>query len=295
MSLSRFTLLSMLVLVSGPLHAQQVIPLYTGPIPGSETWTQVERTYHSDAWDTKIVVNVVRPTLTAFLPAPGQANGTAVVIAPGGGFYALSIDSEGIEVAKWLAQRGVAAFVLKYRLVQTGADAVAELGAAMSNPATLEAAIAPLIPLAIADGRNAVAYVRAHAAEFGIAADRVGLMGFSAGGTIVAGVALIDQSEGRPSFLAPIYPYIGGLAAAPVPSDAPPLFVVAATDDDLGLAPQSVELYSKWIAAGKSAELHMYSRGGHGFGMRTQDLPADSWIERFGDWLTAQGFMPKSP
>jgi acetyl esterase/lipase len=118
-------------------------------------------------------------------------------------------------------------------------------------------------------------------------------MGFSAGGTIVAAVAFQYDRDSRPAFLAPIYAYMGAVPPAPVPSDAPPMFVAAATDDGLGLAPQSVDLYSKLAAAKKSAELHMYSKGGHGFGLRTNGTPSDTWIDRCGDWLAVQGLLKK--
>jgi acetyl esterase/lipase len=285
--------LSIFLALGSPLNAQRVIPLYSGPISGSESWTQQEREYFSKDWQTQIVANVTRPTLTAYLPAPDKATGTAVVIAPGGGFYALSINSEGIDVAKWLASRGVAAFVLKYRLIKSGDNAPADFNAAMQTPGAFETASRDVIPLAIADGRNAVAYVRSHAAEFGVAPDRVGLMGFSAGGTVVTGVAFQYDKDSRPAFLAPIYAYTGAVAPAAVPSDAPPIFVVAATDDELGLAPQSVDLYAKWAAAKKPSELHMYSKGGHGFGMHAKGTPSDTWIERFGDWLGTQGLLKK--
>ncbi len=291
MKLLRGVVLPFLLVLALPLGAQRVIPLYSGAAPGSESWTQQEREYYSTNWQTQIVANVTRPSLTAYLPALNKATGTAVVICPGGGFYALSINSEGIDVAKWLASRGVAAFVLRYRLIKSGANAAADFQTAMQTPGAFETASRDVIPLAIADGRNAVAYVRAHAAAFGVSPERVGLMGFSAGGTIVTAVAFNYDKDSRPAFLAPIYAYTGAVPPAPVPSDAPPMFVVAATDDDLDLAPQSVELYSKWAAAKKPAELHMYSKGGHGFGMRTQHTPSDAWIERFGDWLSVQGLL----
>jgi acetyl esterase/lipase len=285
--------LPILLVLASPLGAQRVIPLYSGPAPGSESSTYQEREYFSKDWQTQIVANVTKPTLTAYLPAPDKATGTAVVICPGGGFYALSINSEGIDVAKWLAARGVAAFVLRYRLIKSGENAAADFNAAMNTPGAFETASRGVIPLAIADGRNAVAYVRAHAAEFGVSPDRVGLMGFSAGGTIVTALAFNYHKDSRPAFLAPIYAYTGAVPPSTVPSDAPPMFVVAATDDDLGLAPQSVDLYSKWAAAKKPVELHMYSKGGHGFGMRTQHTPSDTWIERFNDWLAVQGLLKK--
>mgnify|MGYP003577982049 CR=1 FL=1 len=115
--------------------------------------------------------------------------------------------------------------------------------------------------------------------------------GFSAGGTVAASVAFQYTAESRPAFVGPIYAYMGAVKATDLPAHAPPLFVAAATDDQLGLAPDSINLYSKGGAAKKPAEIHIYGKGGHGFGMRKQNLPSDQWIERFGEWLTLQGLM----
>lgn len=268
-----------------------IIPLYDGAAPGSENWTHQEKENRTNLWQTRVVFNVAKPTLTLFRPDPGKANGTAVIICPGGAFFALSIESEGFEVARSLAAKGVTCFVLKYRLVECKTDdPTTELGARMSNLAELAA---PVIKLAMADGKAAVSYVRKHAKEFGVKPDRIGIMGFSAGGTVTASVLYNYAAESRPDFAAPIYlqyewvPKAGG-----VPADAPPIFILAATDDPLGLGPHSVALYQDWVAAKKPAELHLYSKGGHGFGMRKQNLPTDRWIERFCDWLQVQGFLP---
>ncbi|MBS1812832.1 MAG: alpha/beta hydrolase [Acidobacteria bacterium] len=150
-----------------------------------------------------------------------------------------------------------------------------------------------VVPLAVADGLTALSYVRKNAGEFNVAPNRIGFMGFSAGGTVTASVAFQYSAETRPDFVAPIYAYLGAVKPVEVPKDAPPMFLVAATDDQLGLAPDSVKLYSQWIAAKKPAELHLYAKGGHGFGMRKQNLPTDQWIERFGDWLQIQGLLKK--
>ena len=121
--------------------------------------------------------------------------------------------------------------------------------------------------LAEADGAAAVKYVREHASELGVSPHRIGLMGFSAGGSVTAGVALNHVAENRPDFVAPIYAYLEVIGEFHVPKDAPPLFVVAASDDQFGLVSDSLNIYSKWLAAKKPAELHLYSKGGHGFGM----------------------------
>ena len=159
------------------------------------------------------------------------------------------------------------------------------------NKSDFNEKIASVIPLSIADGRAAIQYVRAHASEYGIDPSRIGIMGFSAGGTVAASTAFNYTLENRPDFVAPIYAYMPPSLQGPVLADAPPLFIAAATDDDLGIASHSVDLYSKWLAAKKPAELHIYEKGGHGFGMRQQNIPTDTWIDRFGDWLGLNGYL----
>jgi acetyl esterase/lipase len=272
--------------------AQDVILLYPGTAPGSTPENYPEKEYFSKIWNTEVVANVTKPSLTVFKPSAELKNGTAVVICPGGGFMALSISSEGTDVAKYLTARGVTAFVLKYRLAHTGEDATQEFTALYPDKQKFHDTVGKIIPLAVADGLAAVTYVRQHASKWGVSPDRVGIIGFSAGGRVTAGVAFHYLPEGRPAFVAPIY--AGGESKdVPVPVDAPPMFVAAATDDSLGLAPQSVALYEKWADAKKSAELHMYTKGGHGFGMRKQNLPTDHWIDRFAEWLEFQGWLKK--
>ncbi len=266
------------------------IRLHPGPAPGSEAWTHEERAYFSEVFETEVVTNVVVPTLTPVLPDHGS--GAAVIVAPGGGYHALSIESEGFAVARWLAERGVAAFVLKYRLVPSGDDAVAELAEKMTaDPDRVRREMEGVAPLATADAEAAVRLVRGRAEEFGLAVDRVGFMGFSAGGNVAVRVAYTSDERARPDFLAPIYASAHGCEPVTPPVGSGPMFVVAATDDELGLAADSVQLYERWRAAGLPVELHLYARGGHGFGMRTQGLPSDAWIERFGEWLAASGLL----
>jgi acetyl esterase/lipase len=206
---------------------------------------------------------------------------------------ALSINSEGIDVAKWLAARGATAFVLKYRLAHTGEDATQEFTTLFSDKQKFGQMMAAILPLSVADGLAAVTYVRQHASDYGVSPDRVGIIGFSAGGTVAATVGLRYAPEGRPAFVAPIYAAASALKNTPVPADAPPVFLAAASDDQLGLAMDSIGLYEQWNAAHKSAELHMYAKGGHGFGMRKQGFPSDEWIDRFGDWLKSQGVLTR--
>lgn len=288
----RFLTALLLSLFSPLAMAQdQVVRLYAGPAPGSEDWKHAEQESRTNLWRTRVVFNVVNPTLTIFRPEPDKANGTAVVICPGGAFFGLSIDSEGFEVARWLNGRGVTCFVLKYRLVPCKTD---DPTRELMTRGKLDDVVAPIIKLALADGKAAIAHVRQHAKDYGVNPDQIGILGFSAGGTVTASVAFNYAPDSRPNFVAPIYlAYKWVIKEGGVPADAPPMFILAATDDPLKLAPESVALYQDWTAAGKSAELHLFSRGGHGFGMRKQNLPSDHWMERFADWLEMQGWLKR--
>lgn len=287
---SSVKIIALLLLYATGLSAQQVIALYPGKAPGSESWTWDEKENNKNLFNTRVVYNVSRPTITAYLPDPAKATGTAVIVAPGGGFHNLSIDSEGIDVAKWLNERGIAAFVLKYRLVHCLTDDPVQEFLAKMNSGSLDKESAPIVALAINDGLQAMKYVRSHAGEFRLNPKKIGFMGFSAGGTITMGVTFGYAADSRPDFLAPVYAYMGILTDKTIQKDAPPIFICAASDDQLGLATHSSNLYNDWIAAKKPAELHIYAKGGHGFGMRKQNLPTDQWIERFGEWLKVQGF-----
>jgi acetyl esterase/lipase len=265
------------------------IDLYDGPAPGSEGWSGVEREYFSELWGTEVDVNVSVPRLVPVAPTgTGHGDGRAVIVAPGGGFHALSIVSEGYAVADRLAAVGFTVFVLKYRLVQGGDDTVAELVDKMS--ADLNGVLDDMVavaPLSGADGEEAVRLVRRRADEFSVDASKVGVMGFSAGGNVAVRTAFSPDPSARPDFVAAIYPTIRGVDVSDPPSGSGPLFLAVATDDTLGLTADSIELYQRWRAARLSVELHAYASGGHGFGMREQGLPSDTWIDRFLDWHAA--------
>ncbi|MEO8414796.1 MAG: alpha/beta hydrolase [Ginsengibacter sp.] len=269
---------------------QKVIQLYQGAAPGSENWTYAEKEYNAGSKDA-LVYNVSHPTLTVYPADPLTANGAAVVVCPGGGFYILAGVHEGTDVAHWLNEKGVTVFLLKYRLGQSLTDNPGKELSDNMKKSDFGEKINPIIPLSIADGREAIKYIRTHSAEYDIDPMRIGIMGFSAGGTVAASAAFNYTPENRPDFVAPVYAYMPPSLQGPVLADAPPLFIAAATDDNLGLASHSVDLYSKWLAAKKQAELHIYEKGGHGFGMHKQNIPTDTWIERFGDWLGLMGFL----
>jgi acetyl esterase/lipase len=236
----------------------------------------------------KVIRNVVQPSLTVFLPDPAIATGTAVIVCPGGAFHFLAYEHEGIEVARWLNARGIAAFMLKYRLVQTGGNFPQCVEENLRNPEKMEALVAPIFPLVTADGCQAVRLVRSRAAEWGLKPDRIGIMGFSAGGMVTLSTALHFDPSSRPDFAAPIYS--APPPETPIPANAPPLFLLCAADDEMA-SNSSTEYYAKWRAAGHPVELHIYAQGGHGFGMNQLGRPSDRWIERFAEWLSALGFL----
>lgn len=283
-------LVFLFISISCLLYGQQkVVHLYGSKAPGSESWTWREQASDSNAWNKKIVYNVVEPSLTVF-PAQGAVNtGTAVIIAPGGGLFALAINSEGNEVAEWLSKKGITAFVLKYRVLHT-TDPTNEFYLNMAS-GRIDSLLRPIIPLAMNDGLAAVAYVRKNAATYHVNPAQIGFMGFSAGGGVTMSVAYNATDESRPNFIAPIYTWDKDIIGTNVPKQAMPAFIVVASDDPLQLVPTSINIYNKWIAAKQPAELHIYQSGGHGFGMQKQNKPSDTWIERFGDWLKSNRLL----
>jgi acetyl esterase/lipase len=252
----------------------QTVNLWPGVAPGSENWTQKEIVTENTPIGT-IINNVVTPTLTAFLPEKSKATGTGIIVAPGGACIALAMDLEGNQVARWLQQRGIAAFVLKYRLQEKKGDGI---------PPDLN--MDEACKYGIADGIQAMKVARQHAAEWGVRPDKIGFMGFSAGAMVTSGVLLQSDAAARPAFAAPIYGGPFGVMPT-VPGNLPPIFMAWAQDDEL--AGDVVKFYEALKAAGNKPEVHIYSAGKHGFGMRMQGTTSDHWIEELYWWLQAQG------
>lgn len=288
-------LLGLFLLFSLVISAQEIVNLpeeHTGEV----FWSNPEKEYMSTIWQTEVVTNVSKPTMEVFRPSEEKNTGTAVIIAPGGGLYALSIESEGNMVAKWLTDKGITAFVLKYHLVPTGEDGVADISRlSQENPQKIGEEVAKVIPYSIQDGLNAIKHVRQNAEKYMVNPDKIGFMGFSAGGAVTMGVGYNYTTESRPDFLVPVYFWTDAMPVQKPKDDMPPMVIICATDDPLGLAIGSVDLYTSMLQAKKPVALHMYAKGGHGFGMRKQGLPSDSWIERFYEWSVAEGIVtPKN-
>jgi len=258
----------------------QVVNIWPGPAPGSENWTQKERTV-SDTPIGTVVFNVVTPTLTPYLPDRNKATGTGVIIAPGGAFVALAIDLEGNKVAQWLQEKGIAAFVLKYRIMEKRQEGI-PTGMNMDEAGKY----------GIADGIQALKVVRQHAAEWGVSPDRLGFLGFSAGAMVASGSLLQSDASARPNFAGMIYGGPFGVMPT-IPPKLPPMFLAWAQDDDVALTP-IVKFYDALKAAGDKPEAHIFSAGGHGFGMKRQGTTSDRWIDLFYAWLEGQGFIRRT-
>ncbi len=233
------------------------------------------------------VRNVNRAQLVPFLPPRHLATGDAVIVAPGGAFLGLAFQAEGIDVARALNERGIAAFVLKYRLVDTPADLdtyADGLRAVMSGGTASFAPPEDTPSYALADARAALRYLRGHAAELGIDPARIGMMGFSAGGflTLSAGIEL--PPDERPAFIAPIYPR---MVARPLDVDVPPMFLAISRDDFL-IADGSLGIVHSWLDACRPVEFHLYNDGGHGFGLGRRGTAPAGWIDDFARWLQVQ-------
>lgn len=274
--------------IAAPAQPDAIV-LDTGALPGASAQESWHRQYGS-----VFARNVTVATLTPFLPDPAKASGAAVIVAPGGAFRTLSMSNEGWDVAKALARQGIAAFVLKYRLVQTPADLDA-FGQAMAKFFSEGARTAGSPPkedpaqtyaVQIADARAAFALVRSRATEWKVDRNRIGMIGFSAGAMLTMATALHGQ-DAKPAFIANIY---GPLAPLTVPPDAPPLFIALAADDPL-FGNSGYGLVDSWRKARRPVEFHLFEQGGHGFGMYPKPTTSTGWFDSFSRWLAMHGYL----
>lgn len=260
------------------------IELGTGPLPDADT----PESWHSQ-YGRKFARNVTVATLTPFLPDPAKATGTAVIVAPGGGFRTLSMENEGWDVAKALSEKGVAAFVLKYRLNQTAADLNEFAKPTTPRPRSGErpapTEMASRIAPQVADANAAFALIRANAEKWHVDPDRIGMIGFSAGAMLTMTTTL-SGGDAKPAFIGSIY---GGMNAVEVPANAPPLFVAIAADDPL--FPVGFGLIESWRKANRPVELHYYEQGGHGFGMYQKATTSTGWFDAYCRWLEMHGYL----
>ena len=250
-----------------------------------ESWVRVGKSF--------LVHNVSRPTLTPFLPPAGKANGTAVVIAPGGGFMMLSMSSEGWDVARWLASKGIAAFVLKYRLVPTPATStglMTTMAGRLGGKDRFESAqwFADGTRMATEDAMEAMRLVRANAAKWKVDPGKVGFMGFSAGAFTTLSLVTKSDATTMPNFVAPIYGPLG-TPTGPLPASLPPMWTSMAGDDPI-LGKTDFGLLNAWRTGGGTVEFHLYEKGGHGYGFAgTPGTTTVNWPGEFLAWLQSRG------
>ena len=261
-----------------PKNIPTAIPLWPKGAPGFES-----RVNDAEELTGDNVCNVHNPTITPYVPEPAKSTGTAVIICPGGGHSKLCLGHEGYALAEWFRDQGIAAFVLKYRLARE------------------KGSVYTIQDHAMADTRRAMRLIRSRAAEWHLKSDRIGILGFSAGGELAAYLAMkhdagqkdatdmIEQQSCRPDFQALIYPGSSGTFTA-VPG-MPPVFIAAGYSDRPDISEGMAALYLKYKAAKVPAELHLYSNAGHGFGYRHNAKPSAAvrWPERFKEWLTDSG------
>lgn len=245
------------------------IPLYPGVAPGSEKWDWSERATINPKGQP-MVQDVVRPALLHYPAERGKAVGTAMIVAPGGGFRVLMMSYEGVDVARRLSAMGVDAFVLKYRLIHEPGPAAKDV-----------------VKLAVEDGRQAVRLLRERAGELGVRPNRVGMIGFSAGGRVTS-EALFGPASTRPDFAALIY---GVHEIKEAPDPAPPLFLAVAADDTWA-AERSIEVFSVYRKSKGPAELHVFQMGEHGF--VNKGGGADHFMDRLQEWLAANMLLSKA-
>ena len=268
---------------------REVVRLWPGQAPGTEGWKASEETAEvtvPGAGKIHVITNVTVPTLTVFRPPAGKATGTAMVILPGGSFRALAWDVDGIETAQWLAEKGITAFVLKYRVRppvagETFGESLEDFGRATQARRAI----------VVADAAQAIRYIRSNAGRYALVPGKVGIIGFSAGAMATIEIALSNDPAVRPDFAVAMY----GAALTPeLPTRlAPPLFIAAAQDDQQLPAQNSVALFQRWTKAGRPAELHLYEKGGHGFGFRRHLASSDAWPSAFQAWLVSHAFLPR--
>ena len=278
-------LLCMALPVMGTADEPKEILLWPNGAPGSEGKTGAEKVRIAEGGD-HVISGINNPSITPYVPAKQNATGAAIIIAPGGGHAELWIDHEGYNPAKWFRDRGIAAFVLKYRLAREPNSTYTvdkdELG----------------------DMQRAIRLVRSRAKEWGIDTARIGVMGFSAGGEVAGLSAMrfdngnataadpIERHPSRPAFQALIYP--GGSKRFEVVNNAPPLLLVGGYKDRPDIAEGIAQVYLKYKQAGVPAELHIYANVGHGFGMRTTNKGAvTGWPSRVEEWLSDLGFLKR--
>ena len=231
--------------------------------------------------------NISEPEMDLYKAQGNSVTDKTMIICPGGALLFSAYEKEGVKLAKKLALNGITAIVLKYRTYPRKGSVIDWAGTLWGKPQVVIDSAKTILPYSSKDALNAIEVIRNNASKYNINPNKIGLMGFSAGGAVTMEAAYTSISKNQPNFIAPIYPWMLIVDKQKVPLNKPPAFISCANDDPLMLATPSVQIYQDWISAGAEAELHMFSKGGHGYGMNKINAPVDRWSQLLIDWILA--------
>ena len=231
--------------------------------------------------------NISKPEISLYKAKGNSMTDKAMIICPGGGLFFSAYEKEGVKLAKKLAQNGITAVILKYRTYPRKGSVIKWSQTLWDKPQMAIDSAKIILPYSSKDALSAIELIRNNASKYNINPNKIGLMGFSAGGAVTMEAAYTSVIKNQPNFIAPIYPWMDIVDNQKVPLNKPPAFVSCANDDPLKLAAPSVQIYQDWILAGAEAELHMFSKGGHGYGMNKINAPVDRWSRLLIDWILA--------
>ena len=272
------------LLLTIPLYAQEIIPVK------HQKWDLKSYNENSILISKQEGIwldNISVPEMSLYKAKGDSITDKAIIICPGGGLFFSAYEKEGTKLALKLALNGITAIVLKYRTYPRKGSVIEWSKTLWDKPQMEIDSAKMILPFSSKDALSAIEEIRINAKKYKINPNKIGLMGFSAGGAVTMESAYTSTSRNQPNFIAPIYPWMDIVDKQKVPLNKPPVFVSCANDDPFKLAASSVKIYQDWILAGAKAELHMFSNGGHGYGMNKIDAPVDRWSQLLIDWILA--------
>ena len=264
------------------INAQERIVL-----PYTETGLEIypEKTFDSFFGEGVFIDNVTKPEMHFYKAKGKNITDKVMIICPGGGLFFSAYEKEGTLLAEKLSNNGINAIVLKYTLYPIDGNAQKWLNENWDSQDDIINKAKKTLPYSVNDALNAIENIRNNSKKYKVDPNKIGLMGFSAGGAVTMEASYKATEKNQPNFIAPIYPWMLIVEDQKVPENKPPVFISCANNDILELAPLSVKIYQDWILADAKAELHMYDKGGHGFGMTIQNSPVDNWSNLLVDWI----------
>ncbi len=277
-------LLLLYLLISFPVYAQETISIK------HQKWdlkSFAENRVFVSKQEGIWLDNISVPEMDLYRAKGYSKTDKAIIICPGGGLFFSAYEKEGTKLAKKMALNGITSIVLKYRTYPRNGSVIKWSQALWNKPQMAIDSAKIILPFSTKDALNAIEVIRNNSNKYEVNPDKIGLMGFSAGGAVTMQATYTAESKNQPNFIAAIYPWMDIVNNQKVPSNKPPAFISCANDDPLDLAARSIQVYQDWILAGADAELHMFSKGGHGFGMNKINAPVDRWSQLLIDWILA--------